>query len=242
MITHIIEEAVFLADRIVIMGTRPGRIREVITNSVAHPRECQSPEFLGMVQRLHHVIVSEHLPDEPAAAVGETAPLEPIPAVAVGEIFGLMEVVHDHGGRMNAFQLDQLTSYDFGHTLAVVMAGEMLDFLETPREMVLLTDLGRRFLASDINGRKTLFREQLLKLGLFRMLLRTLDKAEGKQVGRDIVQEECVLHLAVRAEEAERLFDTMVTWGRFGELLGYSPATRTVYLSRPATEQKVRTP
>jgi NitT/TauT family transport system ATP-binding protein len=241
MITHIIEEALFLADRIVIMGTKPGRIREIIANPVAHPREYQSPEFLGMMKRLHHVIVSEHLPDEPAAAaaVGEAAPVEPIPGVAVGEIFGLMEIVHDHGGRMNVFQLDQLTSYDFGHTLAVVMAGELLDFLDTPREIVLLTDLGERFLASGMNGRKSLFREQLLKLGLFRMLLRMLDNAEDRRVERDIVEEEFVLRLAMRVEEAERVFEAVVAWGRFGELLGYSPATRMLYPAQPGNEQKV---
>jgi NitT/TauT family transport system ATP-binding protein len=240
MITHIIEEALFLADRIVIMGTKPGRIREIITNSVAHPREYQSPEFLSMLKRLHHVIVSEHLPDEPAAAaaVGEAPPLEPIPVVAVGEIFGLMEIVHDHGARMNVFQLDELTSCDFGHTLAVVMAGEMLDFLDTPREMVLLTDLGKRLLASDMNGRKTLFREQLLRLGLFRFLLQMLNKAEDRKLERDIVEEEFVLRLGIRAEEAERLFDTIVAWGRFGELLGCAPATRALYLAQPGSEQK----
>lgn len=234
MITHIIEEAVFLADRIVIMGTKPGRIREIVTNPVAHPREYQSLEFLSMVQRLHHVIVSEHLPDEPAAAAAaaEAPPLEPIPLVAVGEIFGLMEIVHDHGARMNVFQLDERTRHDFGHTLAVVMAGEMLDFLDTPREMVLLTDLGRRFLASDMNGRKTLFRDQVLRLGLFQFLLHMVHKAEDWKVARDIVEEQFVLRLGIRAEEAARLFDTVIAWGRFGECLSYAPATET--LTAPA--------
>src|SRR5438045_7616136 len=99
----------------------------------------------------------------------------------------------------------------------------MLDFLDTPREMVLLTDLGKRFLASDINGRKALFREQLLRLGLFRLLLQMLGSVEDRQVERDTVEEGFVLRLGVRADEAERLFDTVVAWGRFGELLGYAP-------------------
>jgi NitT/TauT family transport system ATP-binding protein len=54
-----------------------------------------------------------------------------------------MEIVRDHGGQMDVFNLDQLTEYDFGHTLAVVKAGEMLEFLDTPKNQVLLTDLGR---------------------------------------------------------------------------------------------------
>ncbi len=232
MITHIIEEAVFLADRIVVMGTKPGRIREIISNTVPHPREYQSAEFLSMVHRLHQVIVSEHLPDEPTAAteVAEGPPVEPIPAAMVGEIFGLMDFVQDHGGRMNVFQLDELTTYDFGHTLAVVMAGEMLGFLDTPKEIVLLTDLGERLLASDINGRKTLFREQLLKLGIFRLVVGMLEHATDKKLDRAIIEEELVLRLAISVEEAEPLFDTLVAWGRFAELIGYANATKTIFL------------
>src|SRR5579871_1641305 len=68
MITHLIEEAVFLADRIVIMGTMPGHIRQILPNTLTHPRDYQSPEFQKMVQQIHAIIVSEHMPDEPAAA------------------------------------------------------------------------------------------------------------------------------------------------------------------------------
>src|SRR3984957_8689597 len=63
MITHLIDEAVFLADRIVVMGARPGHIRTIIQNDVPHPREYQSPAFLRLVQRIHDVITKEQLPD-----------------------------------------------------------------------------------------------------------------------------------------------------------------------------------
>ena len=72
--------------------------------------------------------------------------MEPIPPVELGQVVGLMEIVQDHSGRVDVFTLEKLTDAEFGHTLALVMAGEMLDFLDTPQEMVLLTELGRRFL------------------------------------------------------------------------------------------------
>ena len=94
-ITHIIEEAVFLADRIVIMGTRPGHIRQIIPNTIPHPRDYAAPAFLEMVQRLHDIIVSEHLPE--AAPLPEKAPSvllpEPVPHINLTEMFGLMEVL-----------------------------------------------------------------------------------------------------------------------------------------------------
>lgn len=235
LITHLIEEAVFLADRIVVMGSRPGHIREILRNHVPHPREYQSPEFLKMVSRIHREIVSEHMPDEaPPPAPGAGSGLEPIPLVEVGEIIGLMEMVHDRGGRVNVFALDQLTDFDFGHTLAVVMAGEMLDFLDTPREIVLLTDLGRRFLSQDINGRKAQFRDQLLKLPLFSTLVDRLRKTPERELPREVIEEELVLHRAATATGVGALFDKVVAWGRFAELLGYSPDTEVLHLMEPA--------
>lgn len=226
IITHLIEEAVFLCDRIVVMGTRPGRIRQIIANTVPHPREYQAPDFLAMVQRIHQVIVAEHLPDEAEAAPVPAADrtgfaLEPIPIVNLGEVFGLMEIVHDRKDRMNVFELVELTTGDFGHTLSIVIAGELLDFLETPREFVVLTDLGKSFLAAGINERKNLFRQQLLKINLFRYLLSLLEKVEDHELPRNVIEEQLVLNLPIR--DAERLFDTIVAWGRFAELLNYSP-------------------
>ncbi len=236
-ITHTIEEAVYLADRIVVLGTRPGRIRQIIANTVPHPREYQAQNFLALVKRLHQVIVSEHLPDEPVAPAPRVGVaglrLEPIPAVTVSEIFGLMEIVHDRGDRMNVFQLQQLTTMDFGHTLSIIIGGEMLDFLETPKEYVVLTDLGKQFLNSDINERKNLFREQVLSIHLFRYLITLLDRAEDHQLPRSIVEEELVLHLPIR--EAEKLFDTIVAWGRFAELLSYSPDTEELSRFQPSS-------
>jgi NitT/TauT family transport system ATP-binding protein len=235
MITHIIEEAVFLADRIVIMGTRPGRIRQIVANRIAHPRDYQSPAFLAMVQRLHDIIVSEHLP-EPTQAASEGPgglPMpEPLPCVNLGQVFGLMQVVKDQGGKMDVFALDQLTDYDFGHTLAVVKAGEMLEFLDTPRNSVLLTDLGYQFLDSDMAARKALLAQQLRTLGTFQYVIRILEEAKDHRLPQDVVEEELAIRLPT--EETESVFKTVVGWGRFAELFGYSPDTQMLYLDQAA--------
>jgi len=229
IITHHIEEAVFLADRIVVMGTRPGRIRTIIQNDVPHPREYQSPAFLRMVQRLHDVITKEQMPDVPEgpAPVAETPgglPMPaPIPAVNLGHIFGLMEIVRDHGNQIDVFKLDSLTEYDFGYTISVVKAGELLDFLDTPKNQVLQTDLGRRFLDADINGRKSLFRQQLLTLGTFQFVLHLLKEARDTHLNKEIVEEELAVRLTT--EDVEKVFNTIVGWGRFGELFGYDASS-----------------
>jgi NitT/TauT family transport system ATP-binding protein len=233
IITHHIEEAVFLADRIVVMSTRPGRIRTIIQNDVPHPREYQSPACLKMVQRLHDVITKEQLPDvpeepAPVAAINALPEPAPIPAVNLGHIFGLMEIVRDHGSQIDVFKLDSLTEYDFGHTIAVVKAGELLDFLDTPKNQVLLTDLGRRFLDADINGRKIIFRDQLLTLSTFRFVLHLLKEAKDNRLHKDIIEEELAVRLTT--EDVEKLFHTIVGWGRFGELFGYDASSEELWI------------
>ena len=236
IITHNIDEAVFLADRIVVLGANPGRIRQIIKNNVSHPRNYQSPVFINMVQRLHDIIVREHLPEEPAEAPftisGPPLP-EPLPCVSLGAVFGMMEILNDRGGKMDVFALDQLTDYDFGQTLAVVKGGEMLDFLDTPKSMVILTDLGRNFLNLDINGRKALLNVQVRKLGTFRFVMQILDEAKNKRLPQDVVLEELAIRLPT--QDTEALFHTIVGWGRYAELFGYSPETETLYLDEPST-------
>lgn len=236
IITHNIEEAVFLGDRIVVMGTKPGHIRQTISNPLPHPRDYQSTPFQGLVQRLHDIIVSEQLPDEPAVSIGATDLLavEPVPCVNLGQVSGLLEVLRDNGGTMDVFRLDGLTDYDFGHTLAVVKAGEMLDFLDTPKNRVVLTPLGSKFLDADINGRKALLNQQLQKLGIFRFVLQVLKEAKNNRISEEIMKEELVVRLPT--EDVDALTKTIVTWGRFAELLGYSSETEEIYLDQPVAD------
>jgi NitT/TauT family transport system ATP-binding protein len=232
MITHIIEEAVFLADRIVIMGTRPGHIRQIVPNPLSHPRDYQSPEFLAFVTQLHELIVSQHLPEMPtlpAPTGGEDLSiLEPLPCVNMHQVFGLMEIVRDHGGRVDVFTLDRLTRYDFGYTLGVVKTGEMLDFLDTPKNVVVLTPLGNRLLDAHVRQRKEILNAQLQRLGTFRFVMRILAEASARRLPKEVVVEELAVRLP--GDDPERLFKTIVSWGRFGELLEYNAKTRMLYL------------
>lgn len=142
-----------------------------------------------------------------------------------------MEIVRDHDGQMDVFNLDQLTDYDFGHTISVVKAGELIGFLDTPKNQVLLTDLGRKFLDADINARKDMFRIQLLTLGTFRFVMHLLNDAPTHRLSKDIVEEELAVRLTT--EDVEKAFATIVGWGRFAELFGYDASSEELYLDEP---------
>jgi NitT/TauT family transport system ATP-binding protein len=238
IITHYIEEAVFLADRIVILAANPGRLNQVITNDLPPPPQPESPAFARLVRRVHDIVTGRDRPDPPTPAPDSplSTALEPIPPAQVGHIAGLLEMLADRGGRMDVYTLDQLTDYDFGHTLAVLKAAEMLDLLDTPKNQVLITDTGRKFIEGDANLRKNLFRQQLLQLNTFKFILQLLHESNGSLPG-EIIAEELAIRLT--SEDVEKMFHTIVGYGRYAELLEYDATTDKLsidpaYESNPA--------
>jgi NitT/TauT family transport system ATP-binding protein len=219
---------VFLANRIVVLGANPGTIRIVMRNELPHPRDPRSPAFLAMMDTIHDIITKTILPDEVLVAATPMRPFEPLPQVTVGEILGLLEVLDDHAGSLDAFDLAFKIGKDFGSTLTVVKAAELLDFVDTPRQMVVFTEMGRRFLGGDVNERKILFRTQLRTMRSFAAVEGMLHRAEGSRLDQEIILEQ--LAILLPNEDPERLFDTLVGWGRYGELFGYTADDRVLYL------------
>jgi len=232
LITHLIDEAVFLADRIVIMGSKPGTVREVVSNQLPHPREYRDPGFIALVDELHDVITEIHLPDKRPAAPGFVR-LEPLPNAHVTEIVGLLEVVHDHGDRINVFELAARLGLELGRVIVVINAAELLGLVETPKQEVLLSLTGREFVGGDENARKRIFHRQLRRIPTFAILIERLRRVPEMRLPAEVVLEDLVMHLPY--EPMQELFDTLIAWGRYGELLGYDPAAEVVYLDRDST-------
>ncbi len=231
LITHLIEEAVFLGDRIVIMGANPGCIRRTIVNPLPHPRAYHSPEFLALVDEIHAAITQIHLPDErpaPTPSVPGAPRIEPLPAAGVGEIVGLLEVLHDHGDALDLFELATRRRLDIGRAILAVKAAELLELVETPKQEVLLTASGRELVDGDASTRKRIFHRRLLAIPTFSYLVERLRRAPRLRLPAEVVQEQLVILLP--NEPIEQLFEVIVSWGRYGELLGYDPVTGEVYL------------
>ena len=232
LITHLIDEAVFLADRIVIMGSKPGSVREVVINQLPHPREYRDPAFIALVDDLHDVITEIHLPDKRPAAPGPQR-FEPLPSAHVTEIVGLLEVVHDHGDRINVFELAGRLGLELGRTIVVINAAELLGLVDTPKQDALLNATGREFVGGDENTRKRIFHRQLQRIPTFAILIERLRSVPEMRLPAEVVLEDLVMHLPY--EPMQELFDTLVAWGRYGELLGYDPDAEVVYLDRDST-------
>jgi NitT/TauT family transport system ATP-binding protein len=232
IVSHDIKEVAYMADRIVVLAANPGRVRQVVENPLPRPRDYRSPDLLRLVDQLHDIITGTEMPDVPEPAISPAAAsalVEPVPDAKPSEILGLLEYLDARGGSGELFQIVADSEDEFGHVIAVVKAAEMLDFVDTPKRAVLLEPAARRFLAAGAEERKRLWRDQLLKMRLFRELVDVIQRQEDKRVDREFVLE--MIAMALPKENYERVFDRMLEWARFGDLFDYDTAAETVSLS-----------
>jgi NitT/TauT family transport system ATP-binding protein len=218
MVSHDIKEVVYMADRIVVLSSHPGRVRTIVENRLPRPRDTRSRQFEELVDYLHEIITGTEMPDAQPVRTRAAARVEALPVTSTSEVVGLLEYLDSQGGTDDLFELAAATDHEFGHMMAIVKAAELLDFVDTPKQNVVITPLGRRFVQEDAEARKTIWREQLLKLRLFQDVFALLQREEG-EVSGDTVRE--MIILALPREKYEEIFETMVRWARFGNLFAY---------------------
>ncbi len=225
MVTHSIDEAVEMGSRIVVLDAHPGRIKAEFANPLPYPRDSRSQEYIDLSNRIHALITNAVLPfTEEPKAVTKT---EIIPAANIGEILGLLELLAEAGGRMDAGELAEAASRRFNETLQIIKAAELLFFVESPGQDVVITPLGKEFVEADINDQKKLLNKQLRGLRTFQVLLNTLHQNEG-EVPYEVLTEDYATRLPY--EDPGQILDTVIDWGRFAELIGFRPKDDVVYL------------
>lgn len=240
MVTHNIEEAVEMATRIVVLFPRPGRLGLVLEIPLPYPRDTKSPEFQRLVSIIHESITTTTLPDHPIELPVAGQPvsrgrsrMESIPLVPVGQILGLLSILHDSPELSNIYDISDEIGKEFGETIALVKAAEILELIDTPKDEVRFTELGRRFVAADREGRKAIFAEQVFKLRLFHIIIALLheyEEVEAERVIRDIAS-------ALPYDSPDKIFQTMIAWGRYAGLMDFNANTGMVFV--PKNEEVV---
>jgi NitT/TauT family transport system ATP-binding protein len=233
MVTHNIEEAVEMATRIVVVFPRPGRIGLVLENKLPYPRDSKDPEFQRLVSVIHECITTMTLPDLPPETPVKGEPIsrartrmESIPLVPVGQILGLMSILSDSPDLSNIYDISDEIGKEFGETIAILKAAEILELIDTPRQEVRFTELGRKFVAADRLGKRAIFEEQVFKLRLFHIiiaLLKEYEEVEAERVIKDIGS-------ALPYDNPEKIFETMIAWGRYAGLMDYNAKTGMVFV------------
>jgi len=237
IVTHNIDEAVLLADRVIVLGRNPGRIRSDFEIDIPQYRDRKSPRFLAYVDYIYKTLTR---PTEEATVPGKAAPVsgdgqrrerakfQMLPHARPGGIAGFMELLADRGGRDDLYKLADELAMDVDDLLPIVDAAAMLGFVVLREGDVEVTLTGRRFGEADIQTQKQLFREAALQnVAILRLIENTLhakrDHAIGEEFFRDILDE----HFS--ADEVERQFETALNWGRYAEIFDYDSETGRLF-------------
>jgi len=157
---------------------------------------------------------------------------QPLPQVGISEILGLVELLRAKGGREDIYKLARELQMEFGDTLTVIRAAEILGLVHTPGGDVEVEQTGDQIGRAKINDRKGIIHDQLLKLPVFKKLSDFLKEKEDHTASRDEVLEK--LAELIPNENAEQTFHTLVQWGRYAELFGYNDDRETFYLDLEA--------
>lgn len=243
IVTHNIEEAVVLADRIVILASNPAHIREDFEITLPQPRSRKSEPFETLVDHVYRVLTQPEARHEaPPSAVraelpaGTTAPAPPrylrLPRARAGGMAGFLEILADHGGHEDLHQLSHQLGLGADDLLPIVDACALLGFARVAEGDAEITEKGSKVAAADIQKRKQLVRGALLEhVPLLRQMDSALQaKADGTlplEFFQDLLDE----HFS--DDESRRQLETAIQWGRYAELFDYDSVTGRLSRAKP---------
>ncbi len=237
IVTHNIEEAVFLADRVVILGSNPGRLRGEVAIDLPRPHNSADPRFQSLVEYIYRIMTNPEIEmkglvtvETPKTAGFQSPYSQPLPHVRVGGISGFLELIADQpGGTEDIPVLAERLQLAVDDLLPILDAAVMLGFAEVTQGDVVLTEVGKDFATTTILRSKDLFRQQLLKnVPIINSILQTLRGKKNGSMREDFFIDLWDEHFP--REEAERQFATAVDWGRYAELFEYDAREQRLYL------------
>lgn len=235
-VSHNIEEAVEIADRILIFGSDPGQIRSEITVSLARPRDWGSPGFRQIVDQVYTLLTTT--PGRAGGARG--AKPEPIglsyrlPDAPVQQLSGLVDTLVEapYHGRADLPHLADSVGLETDEMLPLIEALQILGFAHVGGGDIELTAAGRAYSEADILDRKIMFSEHLVRhIPLAAHIRRVLDERPGHRAPKARFLRELEDHLD--EEEADELLETIINWGRHAELFAYDLDSEVLSLENP---------
>ncbi|UWZ82334.1 ABC transporter ATP-binding protein [Occallatibacter riparius] len=243
IVTHNIEEAVLLADRIIVLGRNPGHIRTDFRVQLQHPRDRKSEPFTQLVDYIYTVLTR---PDVPAAQVPDQTgrkvrdqrqmKYQMLPHARPGGMAGLLELLLDKGGRDDIYRLADDLAFEIDDLLPIVDAAQLLGFLKVEEGDASITENGAEFANSEILRQKELFRDAAqANVLLLRQIRRALESKSDHTVPEDFFLD--MLDEQFSEDECVRQLETAVTWGRYAELFDFDASRRRFVLPDAQEEE-----
>jgi NitT/TauT family transport system ATP-binding protein len=232
LVTHNIEEAVLLADRVLILGANPGRMRGEVRIDLPRPRQRHSAKFTALVDYIYTVMTNPEAtvtPLPPSRAADMPPRFPPLPHARAGGISGLLELVADRGGKEDIPRLAERLNLGVDDLFPIIDAAVVLGFARVDQGDLLVTPVGREFAETDILRAKEIFRQQALaNVPLVATIYQTLHQKDNREMRADFFLD--ILDEYYSAQEAMRQFETAVDWGRYAELFEYEASERRLSL------------
>lgn len=239
LVTHNIEEAALMCDRVLVLSSHPGRIAAEIPVPLSHPRNRLDHEFRNIVEEFYLMLTARAVESKKAQGELHGGFVRPLPALGINRIIGFIEALASpqHQGQAELAKIAHLPSLQVRDVLAVAEALHILEFAELQEGSIKLTAAGRVFAQSGTDERKRLFREHLLRFVPFAAhICRVLEEREGHSAPSVRFKSELEDHLS--ENDAEKTLQTIIRWGRYAEAFDYDDEARNFSVSRPADQMK----
>jgi len=241
-VTHDIEEALILADRIVIFATDPGRIQTEMTIDLPFPRDTQSIAFRNLLDQIYITMTTSEreriakakLQRQIAIPTPGTEYAYRVPEVDISELTGLVEAMetHEENGIIDLPELAESLHLDVNNIFPLTEVLDMLRFAKISEGALSFTESGKHFAAADILQRKQLFAHHLLDyIPLAKHIRETLDQAPNQRAHENIFLDELENHFS--EDESERILRTIIDWGRYAEIFAYDYDSGELSLENP---------
>lgn len=229
IVTHNIEEAVFMCDRILVLSSNPGRIMAEITVPFAHPRNRLDPNFRQMVDDIYTRMTARQSFDLSRKVTLELS--SRLPPVSTNLMAGLLENVAaaPYNGRADLPEIASSLQFEVDDLFPVTEILQHLGFIELREGDIRLTPAGRIFVEHGMQERKMMFAEHLLRsVPLAAHIKQVLGERPGHRAPRARFQQELEDFLTDSA--ADETLDSVINWGRYAEIFSYDDKTETFSL------------
>jgi len=234
IVTHGIEEAITLADRVIVLGRNPGRIRANLAVKLNHYRDRKSASFQALVDQVYKILTNPDLETvEPQTNLTTPATNTPnkyqsLPYVRIGSIAGLLELLEDRQNP-DLYRLGQELQLDVDDLLPIVEAAKFMDLIEIREGDLNLKSIALEFIQGNIDQRKQIIRQQLLRhIRLVQQIYTLCQSKQNHRIPEDLVLD--VLNNHFSPKEAQRQLNTAIDWGRYAELYAYDEPSGEIFL------------
>ena len=251
LVTHNIEEAVEMADRVVVLGSHPGRVIADVPIKMERPRDKQSDIFQSSVDYLYSILTGQNNTEDIRKQLqtkvrnkeavqnslrDENMTEKNLPDATPGGLAGLADVLVDHPKGIDLADLAAQLSFEVDDLFPLIDAGLMLGIFQADNGHISLTSLGQTWHDADILESKEMFSQMLLdRVPLIRVIDRALRNSEHGNLHGSLILD--LLRSHHSDKEAIQQFETAITWGRYGELFDYDADDDRLTLTAEDTQE-----